>query len=64
MGVYHFSESVSRASKPVKTTDTVSITPATNWVFNNKGEVTLVSTVTQTDAYSANAHQAACLKPK
>ncbi|MCC5637722.1 hypothetical protein LC593_18125 [Nostoc sp. CHAB 5844] len=47
----------------MKTTDTVSIIPATNWVFNNQGEVTLVSHVGQRDVYSTSSNQVACHTP-
>ncbi|MCC5636529.1 filamentous hemagglutinin N-terminal domain-containing protein [Nostoc sp. CHAB 5844] len=55
--------SVSRVTVPQKSANVVSIVPATGWVFNNKGEVTLVSQVAKTDAYSVGSNHVACVKP-
>ncbi|WP_242051652.1 S-layer family protein [Nostoc sp. FACHB-280] len=54
---------VSQVNRPLKTNETVSIIPATNWVFNNQGEVTLVSHVSQGNADSVGSNQVACHKP-
>ncbi|BAY17653.1 filamentous hemagglutinin outer membrane protein [Anabaenopsis circularis NIES-21] len=55
--------SVSRVTTPQKSSNAISIVPATGWVFNNKGEVTLVSQVAQVDAYNVGSNHVACGKP-
>lgn len=45
---------------PKKTANTVAVVPANGWVFNNKGEVTLVNQASQTSSYSVVVNQAHC----
>jgi filamentous hemagglutinin family protein len=51
-----------RANKAINLTDTASIIPASSWVFNDEGEVTLVSHVAQENVDSPNSNQPTCLK--
>jgi filamentous hemagglutinin family protein len=55
--------SVGQANRAINT-DTVSVIPASSWVFNDRGEVTLLSHITQTDADSTKSQQNICLKPQ
>ncbi|BBD58251.1 filamentous hemagglutinin outer membrane protein [Nostoc sp. HK-01] len=58
-----YNGSVSRVTTHQKSSNAISIVPATGWVFNNKGEVTLVSQVAQVDAYNVGSNHVACGKP-
>ncbi|WP_235018568.1 two-partner secretion domain-containing protein [Tolypothrix sp. NIES-4075] len=42
------------AKMPSKTTERIAIIPATGWVFNNKGEVTLISNVSTTERFGSD----------
>ncbi|MGI2909386.1 beta strand repeat-containing protein, partial [Hassallia sp. VBCCA 56010] len=46
--------STSTAKVPPKTTERIAIVPATGWVFNNKGEVTLISNVSTTERFGSD----------
>ncbi|MBW4571154.1 MAG: filamentous hemagglutinin N-terminal domain-containing protein [Tolypothrix carrinoi HA7290-LM1] len=53
--------STSAAKVPPKTTERIAIVPATGWVFNNKGEVTLISNVSTTERFGSDDDT--CLRP-
>ncbi|MBD2595927.1 S-layer family protein [Nostoc spongiaeforme FACHB-130] len=55
--------SASRVTTPQKSSHIVSIVPATGWVSNNQGEVTLVSQVAKADVYKVGSNHVACVKP-
>jgi filamentous hemagglutinin family protein len=53
--------STSAAKVPPKTTERIAIVPATGWVFNGKGEVTLISNVSTTERFGSDDDT--CLRP-
>ncbi|AFY44913.1 filamentous hemagglutinin N-terminal domain-containing protein [Nostoc sp. PCC 7107] len=55
--------STSRVNTPQKSSNAIAIVPATGWVFNNKGEVTLVSQVAKANAFNFDSNHVACVKP-
>ena len=52
--------STSTVKVPPKTTERIAIIPATGWVFNGKGEVTLISNISTTEGFGSSSDT--CLK--